>query len=290
MQQPVGFQMDGGNLAVSDPIAIFKQPLWFHMAWHSTLACSLAVSFAVAGWYARRALRGRKDPYVRSALLIAMLVGGVSAVLQPASGDYLAKHVFRTQPAKFAAMEGQFKTESYAPARIGGIPDVEDRETKYAIEIPGGLSFLATGNPADEVPGLDQIPRANWPNVGLTHAAFQLMVISSGLMLLLSVWFWWSFFRGRQKLLERHRLLWGLFLGMPLGFIGLEAGRFVSEVGRQPWIIQHVMRTADAVTPAEGVLPLFVTFVLLYVVLSLTVIVLLRKLASAKIDDGPSKT
>ena len=85
-----------------------------------------------------------------------MCVGGVAAVLQPLSGDLLAKYVFKTQPVKFAAMEGQFKTETHAPLRIGGWPDEAAGETRWAIEIPGGLSFLATGDPAAEVPGLDR--------------------------------------------------------------------------------------------------------------------------------------
>src|SRR5262245_31374877 len=83
MQQPVGFTLEGEKVLVTDPIAIFKQPLWFYMAWHSTLACYLSVAFAVAGWYAYLALRGRRDAYTRSALVAAMLLGGVCAFLQP---------------------------------------------------------------------------------------------------------------------------------------------------------------------------------------------------------------
>ena len=282
MQQPVGFELQNGAVAVSDPIAIFKQPLWLHMAIHSTLACYLSVAFAVAGWYAWRALRGRQDAYARSALVIAMTVGGVSAVLQPLSGDFLAKFVFKTQPTKFAAMEGHFKTQKYAPLHIGGWPDEERQETNYALEIPGGLSFLASADPSAEVKGLDQVPRENWPKVGLTHLAFQIMVGCGTVLMLLSLWFWWSWFRGRDKLLERRRLLWAIVLASPLGFLGLEAGWFVTEVGRQPWVIQGVMRTSDSVTPAEGVFGLFVGFAILYALLTVTVVVLLFRIASRK--------
>jgi cytochrome d ubiquinol oxidase subunit I len=288
MQQPVGFEMLDGEVVVADPIAIFKQPLWFYMAWHSTLACYISVAFAVAGWYAWRALGGHTTPYTRSAMIASMAVGGVTVMLQPLSGDLLAKYVFKTQPAKFAAMEGQFKTERYAPLRIGGWPDKETQTTNYALEIPGGLSYLAASDTAAVVPGLDRIPRDEWPNVELTHAAFQIMVASGTLLMLLSGWFWWSYYRARQAVCERRSLLWAMVLAAPLGFLGLEAGWFVTEVGRQPWIIQHVMRTSDAVTPAEGVFEMFIVFTLLYVLLGSTVLVLLYRLTRAPQEAAAS--
>jgi cytochrome d ubiquinol oxidase subunit I len=279
MQQPVGFEMAKGEITVSDPIAIFKQPLWFYMAWHSTLACYMSVAFVVAGWYARAALRGRRDEYVRSALAVAMSVGAVSAILQPLSGDLLAKFVFRTQPVKFAAMEGQFKTQTYAPLRIGGWPDEEAGETRMAIEIPGGLSFLAASNAAAEVRGLEDTPRALWPNVEITHMAFQVMVGAGMALMGLSAWFWWTYLRRRDQLLEQRWVLRAAMFAMPLGFIGLESGWFVSEVGRQPWIIHGVMKSADAVTPASGVVGMFIAFSMLYALLGVTVVALLRRLA-----------
>ena len=282
MQQPVGFAMEAGKVAVSDPIAIFKQPLWFHMAWHSTLACYMAVAFAVAGWYARRALRGKNDEYTRAGLLIAMSVGAIAAVLQPLSGDSLAKYVFKTQPVKFAAMEGQFQTETHAPLRIGGWPDEDAGVTRYALEIPGGLSFLAAADSAAEVAGLDQVPRTDWPNVELTHLAFQVMVGAGSLLLLLSAWFWGTYLRRGARILQSRALLLATAIAMPLGFIGLEAGWFVTEVGRQPWVIQGIMRTSDALTPAQGVVELFVTFTLLYAVLGVTVVSLLSRIAGGK--------
>jgi cytochrome d ubiquinol oxidase subunit I len=290
MQQPVGFERADGVLTVTDPIAIFKQPLWFYMAWHSTLACYLSVAFAVAGWYAYLALKGRNDAYVRSALMAAMLLGGVCAFLQPLSGDLLAKFVFKTQPVKFAAMEGQFKTEKHAPMRIGGWPDEEARETKYSIEIPGGLSFIATGDSNAEVPGLDQVPRSDWPNVELTHLAFQIMVGAGTALMFVSVWFWAAWFWYRERIVEQRWLLRALCVAAPLGFLGLEAGWMVTELGRQPWIIQGVMRTRDAVTPVSGVFGMFVAFTLLYVLLGVTVVVLLRRLAaSGAVVEKPGK-
>jgi len=278
MQQPVGFEMADGQVVVTDPIAIFKQPLWFYMAWHSTLACYAAVGFAAAGWYAWRARRGERTAATRAGLVTAMCVGGVAALLQPMSGDMLAKYVFKTQPVKFAAMEGQFKTERYAPLRIGGVPDEAAGVTRWAIEIPGGLSFLATGDPSTEVPGLEDVPVEDRPNVGLTHLAFQVMVGLGTVMAALAAWFAWAMIRRRELLLERRWLLRALAVAAPMGFLALEAGWFVTEVGRQPWVIHRVMRTSDAVTPAEGVQAMFVGFTALYLLLGVTVIVLLRRL------------
>jgi cytochrome bd ubiquinol oxidase subunit I len=286
MQVPVGFQLEAGRVVVSDPIAIFKHPLWAYMAWHSTLACYIAVGFAVAGWYALRILRGSNDAYSRAAVVISIAVGSTCALLQPLSGDSLAKYVFKTQPVKFAAMEGQFKTERRAPLRIGGWPDEEKQATPYAIEIPGGLSFLATYDPAAEVPGLDGVPRTDWPSVEITHLSFQIMVGSGMALVVLSLWFWWTYWRHGAAIASRRRLLGALTLAAPLGFIGLEAGWFVTEVGRQPWIIQGVMRTRDAVTPAPGVTPLFFVFSIVYLLLAVTLGVLLFRLAAAP----PEKT
>ncbi len=288
MQQPVGMELVEGVVTVSDPIAIFKQPLWFHMAWHSTLACYCSVAFAVAGWYAWRVLRGDRQEYTRTGLLLAMALGGIAAVLQPFSGDVLAKYVFKTQPVKFAAMEGQFQTETYAPLRIGGWPNEETGETPYALEIPGGLSFLATSNPAAEVQGLDRVPRADWPNVELTHFAFQIMVGIGTFLLLLTLWFWGTYWRRGAKILECRWLMRATVLAFPLGFIALEAGWFVTEVGRQPWVIHKLLRTADAVTPAEGVVELFVGFSLLYALLSVTVIGFLVRLSREKTKSSES--
>jgi cytochrome d ubiquinol oxidase subunit I len=193
--------------------------------------------------------------------------------------------VFRTQPVKFAAMEGQFKTESHAPLRIGGWPNVEQGRTDWAIEIPGGLSILAAHDPATVVRGLDDVPRDRWPNVHLTHAMFQLMVALGVFMMLLAAWFWWRWWRRRAELLDTPLLLRSLVIASPMGFIALEAGWMVTEIGRQPWVINGIMLTRDAVTPLTSVTPVFFSFTLLYVLLGVTTIILLRAMRS---DDEPA--
>jgi cytochrome d ubiquinol oxidase subunit I len=280
MQLPVGFEIDAatGRVLVTDPIAIFKQPVWAYMALHSTLACYMAVSFAAAGIYAGAWLRGRRDDYVRSAITVSLGVGAVFAVAQPISGDALARFVYRTQPIKFASMEGQFKTQTHAPLRLGGIPDEEAGVTRWCLEIPGGLSFLATHDFSAEVVGLEAYPRSDWPNVDFVHMAFQVMVGSGVALLAVSAWFWLLRFRRGERVFESRALVWALALAGPLGFLGLEAGWVVTEAGRQPWIIHNVMRTKDAVTPAAGVPEMFFLFTALYLLLATTVSVLLLRL------------
>ena len=279
MQLPVGFTLtEGGKVVVTDPIAIFKRYGWVVMAIHSTLACYMAVAFAVAGVYAWGWLKGERDTYHTSAIRIAMAIAIAAAVLQPLSGDFLAKFVFRTQKAKFAAMEGQFVTQRRAPLRVGGWPDLKRNETRWALELPGGLSFLATHDAGAEVTGLDQIPRADWPNVHVTHLSFQIMIALGMMMIAISAAFWLT--RWRKS------VMWSLVVAGPMGFVALEAGWMVTEVGRQPWIINGIMRTADAVTPAAGVTGVFFGFTLLYLVLGTMVVLLLRGLS----DAGPTAT
>src|SRR5690606_21818627 len=197
MQVPVGFELDGsGNFTNIDPLATFRSPVWIDMAIHSTLSCYIAVSFAVAGVYAWGMLKGRRDDYHRAGIVIPMIVGTVAALLQPISGDFMGRNAGKYQPIKLAAMESHFETERGAPLVLGGIPDQEAGETRYAIEVPYLLSLLATHDPNGEVKGLNDFPRDEWPNVLVTHLAFQLMVGCGVLLILLGLWYWIAWWRG----------------------------------------------------------------------------------------------
>jgi cytochrome bd ubiquinol oxidase subunit I len=287
MQDPVGFQpAAGGAPAVVDPGAALFNPAWPLMALHSTLSTYQSVGFAVAGVYAWAILRRRhphRDGYHRLGLATAMVLAVVSAVLQPISGDLLAKRAHHRQPAKLAAMEGHFTTGRCAPLRIGGLPDPEARVTRYAVELPCGLSFLATMDPQAEVIGLDRFPRDQWPNVMVTHLAFQVMVGCGVLMLGVAGWYVVEAWRHRRTGNDSfsRALLAALVVCTPLGFVALEAGWVVTEAGRQPWVIYRILRTADAVTPVDDVRGSLLVFTLLYAALLLIVIVFLRRLAQA---------
>jgi cytochrome d ubiquinol oxidase subunit I len=280
MQTPGNFRVAGGRLVATDALAAFKAPAWLDMATHALLSSYIAASFAVAGVYAVGMLRGRRDAYHRSGLAIALAVGTVAAVLQPISGDITARRVARTQPAKLAAAEALFHTQRRAPLLIGGIPDVEAQRSRFGLEIPGGLSFLATHDLDAEVKGLDAFPPSQRPNVMVTHLAFDTMVGSAMAMLMVGVAYW--LLRSRRRLRaggEPRWLLAAAAAASPLGFLALEAGWFVTEVGRQPWVIYNYMPTADSVTRATEVPFTFTGFVLLYLFLGTVLVVLLRRLA-----------
>jgi cytochrome bd ubiquinol oxidase subunit I len=276
MQVPAGFTVENGRVVDANPFAVFQSPGWFQMSLHSTLATYAATGFAVAGVYAMGMIRGRRDRYHRAGLGLAMGMALFAALLQPISGDISAKFVAKHQPAKLAAMEGLFETQRGAPLLIGGLPDPITRTTPYAIHIPGALSFLATGSFDGEVIGLNDLPRDEWPPVVLTHLAFQVMVACGMAMLLIALLFWWTRWKKRE---EPRWLLLGLVAVSPLGYLALQAGWIVTEVGRQPWTIYEVMRTSDAVTPVDGVPLTFFGFSVLYLVLGTALVVLLRALA-----------
>ena len=280
MNTPVGYTIAGGRLTSVDPIAVMGSPAAFQQSLHMLLAAYAATGLAVAGLHAILLLRGADARFHRRALGLALLVGAPAAVLQPLSGDLAARVVAETQPVKLAALEGQFRTERGAPLRIGGIPDEEARETRWALEIPYALSLLAFHDPDAEVKGLEAFPREDWPPVAITHLAFQVMVGLGSIAALVSLWAGWVAWRKRDLTADR-RLLVALALVTPFGFIATEAGWIVTEVGRQPWVVQGVMRTADAVTPMPGLTIPLVLFTLLYILLGAVTVVVIAAMVRA---------
>ena len=263
MNSPTGFDLVDGMAVNVDPIAGMRNPMAFQQTLHMTLAAYAATGFAVAGIHAFLLLVDRESAFHRRALAIALLVGAPAAVLQPISGHHSAQVVAKNQPAKLAAMEAHFETGRRAPILLGGWPDMAARKTRHAIPIPGGLSLLAFNDPNAEVKGLDQFPREDWPHVPTIHLAFQLMVALGTYMAIVALWGAWLAIR-REDHASHRWFLGALALAGPMGFIAIEAGWTVTEVGRQPWIVYGVIRTADAVTPMPGLIVPFLGFTLLY--------------------------
>ena len=276
MNTPTGFTVVDGQVTDIDPIAAMLNPSSFSQALHMTLAAFLAVSFAVAGIHAHFLRRDPDNPFHRRAFAIALSVGGVIALLQPISGDISAKRLAKYQPIKLAAMEGQWETERGAPLRIGGIPDEDAEETRFAIEIPKALSFLAHFDPNAEIMGLKEVPPENRPPVAIVHIAFQIMVACGIVLIVAGLTGGWLAWRQKGLPLNRWYLRFVTFCA-PLGFIAIEAGWTVTEVGRQPWIIYNYMRTAEAVTPMPNLVVPFIGFTVLYIFLSIIVVILLRR-------------
>ena len=278
MNTPTGFTLDAtGGFATIDPVAAMRSPAAFQQALHMLLASYAATGLAVAGVHAWMLLRGAARDFHRRALALALIVGAPAAVLQPLSGDLSARVVAGTQPVKLAALEGQWETERGAPLRIGGLPDAAREETRWALEIPYGLSLLAFHDPGAEVKGLRAVSRADRPPVAVVHLAFQTMVALGSAMALVALWVGWVAWRGRE-IAEHRLLLRALVLVAPFGFVATEAGWTVTEVGRQPWVVQGVMRTASAVTPMPGLVVPLLVFTCLYLGLGAIVVTLVASL------------
>ena len=275
MNSPAGFDFVQGEYLNVDPMAAMFNDAWVSQSIHMTLAAFAATGFAVAGVHAAMIYQQKNVRFHMKAFKIAAVFASVASLLQPLSGDHSAKDVAVRQPGKLAAMEAHFHTERGASLIVGGIPDSEEQTVSYAVKIPGMLSWLAFGDMDAEVKGLNDIPPDYHPPVTVVHFAFQIMVGVGGALALMSL----LFFVGLKRsawLTQRWFLL--LFaLATPLGFIAVEAGWTVTEVGRQPWIIYGVMKTSDAVTPMPGIAWSFYLFTAVYISLSLMVIYLLHR-------------
>jgi cytochrome d ubiquinol oxidase subunit I len=274
MNSPSGFDFVNGQYLNIDPMKAMFNAAWFSQALHMCIAAFASTGFAVAGVHAMMILKGKNIGFHNKAFRIAAIFATVAACLQPLSGDISAKDVAKRQPAKLAAMEAHFHTGRGAPLIIGGIPDTAAKTVNYALKIPKLLSFMATGDLNGEVKGLDSIQGKDQPPILITHFAFQIMVGLGMAMMGLALLYFVALLK--KKSWSESRWLLKLFvIATPLGYLALEAGWTVTEVGRQPWIIYGVMRTADAVTPMPGIAYSFYLFTAVYISLALIVSFLL---------------
>ena len=284
MAVPAGFELRGGAAVDVRPFVAMFPPGWAHEVVHVLLSSYAATGFAVAGIHAVRLLRRPSSAIDRTALGLALAVGGAAALLQPISGDYSARQVAQTQPVKLAALEGQFHTERGAPLRIGGLPDPDAETTRWALEIPRGLSLLAFHDPDAEVRGLSSFPREIWPPVRRVHLAFQGMVAIGGLLAAVSLAA--LAVRLRRRPWPRW-LLWAVAAAGPAGFAALEAGWLVTEWGRQPFTVWGILTTAASVTPVARLQVPLVLLALVYLLLgAVTAVLLFRQIAATPSAAG----
>jgi cytochrome d ubiquinol oxidase subunit I len=266
MNAPTGFNVRNGALVDIDPVAAMRTPFALHEVLHMVLAAYLATGLAVAALHAY-ALLGRKQAgntgLHRRALAMSLAVALPSALLQPLVGHFAGQQVADRQPIKLAAMEQLEKTQARAPLHVG------------PVAIPGALSLMAFNRLDAVVQGLGDIPPSDRPPA-VVRPAFQAMVIIGGLLALHALWALWKLWRRRPWADDRRFLFATLLLG-PLGFVAIEAGWVVTEVGRQPWIIYGVLRTAHAVTPMPGLVVPFVGTLLVYLGLTVAVVLILRQ-------------
>jgi cytochrome d ubiquinol oxidase subunit I len=279
MQQPTGFDEANGRVVSVDPLAAMFNPATPPQTVHMILAAFMVSGFGMASVYAYAMLRGRRDRYHRLGFLVPFAVAAVITPVQIGVGDWAAHFVAENQPVKLAAMEGIFETQRGAPLHLGGI--AVDGEMRYALEIPSGLSLLAHFDPNAQIMGLNEVPAEDRPPVNVVHTAFQLMVGSGFALLALAAWLGAGWLRHR-RLPGTAWFLRAALLSGPLAVLALEAGWVVTEVGRQPWIVFGVLRTADAVNPAPGLFYGFITVCVVYLILTVASVYVLYRLARDK--------
>jgi cytochrome bd ubiquinol oxidase subunit I len=287
MNNPTGFRLDEqGQVVDAQPWAAMFGPSTWPQVTHMLLAAYMVTGFTIASVYAVGMLRGRRDRRHRQGLLIPLTFAAVLTPVQIGVGDWIANTVADNQPAKLAAMEGQFETMEGAPLTIGGWFDGE--EMRWALEIPNGLSLLVHHDPDGVVLGLEEFPADERPPVNVVHLAFDTMVGIGTALLLLSLWFGWSWWRHR-RIPRTPWFLRAVAISGVAAIIAMEAGWVVTEVGRQPWIVYEIMRTADAVSPAAGLYFGFYAVVVIYVVLTGLTVFVLRRLAHGADTAAPQE-
>ncbi len=267
MQTPTGYAInDVGQFVVAGSwIDVIFNPSFPYRLVHTVIAAYLTTALAVGGVGAWHLLRDRNNPGARKMFSMAMWMAALVTPVQIFVGDQHGLNTLEHQPAKVMAMEGHFDSHpDGAPLILFGWPDQDEARVKASIEIPKASSLILKHDLNAPLAGLDTIPRENWPNVAVVFWSFRIMVGLGFLMLGLGLWSLLARSRGRLydwTLLHRFALVMA-----PSGFVAVIAGWVTTEVGRQPWVIYGLLRTADAVSPlaAPAVTGSLIAFVIVY--------------------------
>ena len=280
MHTPAGFEMINGQAHVTDWVAVIFNPSFPYRFTHMMLASGLTVGCLVAGLSAYRWLKGQRTQEVRQTWQVAIWVVALLIPVQIVVGDLHGLNTLVHQPAKIAAMEGIWKTEKGAPAVLFGVPDASTQSNRFEIAIPKLASLYLTHDWNGEVKGIDAFG-ANAPPVAPIFYAFRIMV-GMGLAMLALGWLSaWRVWRGRPM-----DGWWAkAWVAMTFaGWIALVAGWYVTEVGRQPWLVSGVLTTAQAASsvPASNIALTLAMYLTLYAALLVAYVSVLFYLARAK--------
>lgn len=274
MNAPQGFDLENGQLVNVSPIVAMFNPAMPTKVAHVLVTAYMTSAFVLAAVGAFRLLKGSNHIYHKKALFLTMKIGLIFSIASAVIGDFSGKYLAKYQPEKLAAAEWHFETEEGAPLILYGV--LENEEVKYALKIPFALSILAHSAPNAEVIGLDQFPEDEVPPLYI-HYLFDVMVTIGMWMTLLSLvylvgtWKKWRFTSSRW-------FHWLIVLGGPLSVLAIEAGWWLDEVGRQPWILRGVMRTKEAATTSGQVDFMLLLFAGLYLILGIGSIVVLMRM------------
>ncbi|SHG88301.1 cytochrome ubiquinol oxidase subunit I [Pollutimonas bauzanensis] len=270
MQTPAGYEIIAGRVVPVDWLAVIFNPSFPYRLAHMGVAAFLATALIVAAAAGWQLLRGNDNPAIRKMLSMAMWMILIVAPLQAVIGDFHGLNTLKHQPAKIAAIEGHWENRPAGegvPLTLFGWPDMQEEKNHFAVEIPRLGSLILTHSWDGQFAGLKEFAKADRPNSTVVFWTFRVMVGLALLMIALALWAAWA--RWRERLYDSRGLLrFALYMG-PSGLAAILAGWFTTEIGRQPWIVYNVMRTADAVTP-HGALEVGVTlalFVIVYFVL-----------------------
>lgn len=276
MNHPAGFTIRDGHVVDVNPwAAMFNSGVWLQFL-HMWVAAFMVVGLTVSGVYAFGLLRGRTDTHHKLGFTVPFAFASVAAVAQPFIGHVLGMRIHDTQPAKLAAFELAQTTEGPAPLRLGGV--LIDGEVRWALTIPRLGSLIARNSWDAPVPGLEGIPRSEWPPVNITHLAFQSMVGIGTLLAAVAAVYWLARWRGFDLLGNRWFLRVSVLTG-PLAIVAVESGWIATEVGRQPWTVWQVLRTVDAASQSSGLWWSYITVLVAYVGMTVGAVVVLRSMA-----------
>jgi cytochrome bd ubiquinol oxidase subunit I len=287
MQHPVGYlTAPNGSVQLQSFWALVLNPwTWWQYA-HNMSGAMITGSFAMAALGAFYLLLRKHEEHGRIFVRTGVIAGIIFSLLQLfPTGDFQGRQIARSQPATLAGMEGLFQSEKAAPLVILGQPDVVQQKLDNPISVPGMLSFLTYRWWSAEVKGLDAFPRDQWPdNIPLLYYSYHIMVglgtIFIAIMLISALLLW------RNKLMGARWMLWILMVSFPLPYIANTAGWITAEVGRQPWIVYGLMRTAQGFSPMVSAGSGWFTmigFMGMYTILS----VLFLFLVTREIERGP---
>lgn len=281
MQTPAGYEIIDGQYHAQDWLKIVFNPSFPFRFLHMMLASSLTSAFLLAGLSARQLLKGASVEQARRVFKVGLVLAAVAAPAQMIAGDMHALNTLEHQPQKIAAMEGIWETTRGAPLLLFAIPDERARLNRFEVEIPRLASLILRHDMNGELKGLNEFPNAH-PPVLPVFWSFRVMV-GTGVAMLCAAWFGiWRLWRcrGDARLLQRP-VLW-LFAGMTFsGWVATVAGWFVTEIGRQPFIVFGLVRTSDVASnvPASSVGLTLIVYLLLYAALMIAYVGVLNHLA-----------
>ena len=278
-QTPAGFVIKNGRVVLTDFSEVIFNPSTLQRFFHTVDATLIAGTFFVAGISSYLLLRNRRIDAAGKLLRYSLIAGLILSVLQVVPfGHEHAKQVALTQPEKFAVLEAVEETQSYAPFVLFGIPTNGQSELKWAVKIPGLLSLITFGDASATIKGVKDFPPDELPPRLIPFIAFRTMVVLGMYFIILTLYGVIKLYRG--SLFNAKKFLWLLVWSLPLPIIASQLGWIAAEVGRQPWIIYRVMKTAEGATtnlPAANVLFTLIMFVILYALIGGLYVFLIRR-------------